>query len=41
MNSNNYGNKPKMNMMTKGPSRKQVIITTSTNNAKRVIENML
>ena len=37
MNKFNQKGKPKLNMMTKGPSRKQIIIPIETNNTKRVI----
>ena len=37
MNNINQKNKPKFNIMTKGPSRKQIIISMSINSAKRVM----
>jgi len=37
MNNINQKNKPKFNIMTKGPSRKQIIISMSMNSAKRVM----
>ena len=36
INNSNQKDKPKFNIMTKGLSRKQIIISTSTNNAKIV-----
>ena len=37
-NSNNKG-KPKLNMTTKGPSRKQIIVPMSMNNTEKVLAN--
>jgi len=37
MNNINQKSKPKFNIMTKGPSRKQIIISMSMNSAKRVM----
>lgn len=37
MNNTNQKSKFKINMKTKGPSRKQIIISMGTNNIKRVI----
>jgi len=37
MNNTNQKSKFKVNIITKGPSRKQIIISMGTNNVKRVI----
>jgi len=37
MNNINQKSKPKFNMMTQGPSRKQIIISMSMNNTERII----
>jgi len=37
MNNTNQKSKPKFNIITKGPLRKQIIISMNTNNSKRLI----